>query len=89
MTKALPVTIEHGDYLESSDGAVTSKRYLKVICMQDTVLASITLTGSVTGQAHVAGPTYAAGTVIRGGIVTGLEVTSGQVFCVTGMSEVT
>ena len=88
MTKALPVTIEHGDYLESTDGAVTGKRYLKVICMQDTVLASITLTGSVTGQAHVAGPTYAAGTVIRGGIVTGLEVTGGQVFCVTGMSGV-
>ena len=88
MTKALPVTIEHGDYLESTDGAVTNKRYLKVICMLDTVFTSIALTGSVTGKAHVPGPTYAAGRVIQGGIITGLQVASGQVFCVTGMSEV-
>ena len=90
MTKALPVTIEHGDYLESTDGAVTNKRYLKVICMLDTVFVTpLSITGSVTGQAHLPGPTYAAGTVIRGGIITGLQVASGQVFCVTGMSEVT
>lgn len=84
----LPVTLEHGDYLESSDGAVSNKRYLKVIAMTDTVLASIAITGNVGGSAHIAGPTYPAGSVIRGGIVTGLQVTSGQVFCVTGMEEV-
>jgi len=84
----IPVTIEQGDYLESTDGAVANKRYLKVICMEITVFTSIAITGSVTGAAHVVGPTYPAGTVIRGGIITGLELTSGQVFCVTGMQQV-
>lgn len=84
----IPTTIEHGDYLESTDGAVTDRRYVKLICMQDTVLTSISLTGDVTGQSHLVGPTYAAGTVIRGGICTGLEVSSGQVFAVKALAEV-